>query len=369
MSEDFLIYGANGYTGTLIARLAVAQGLRPILAGRNPQSLQALAQELEVEYRAFSLDDLTALAQNLAGVTVVLNTAGPFKRTSLPLAKACLDNKVHYLDIAGEVPEFIILAELDEQAQKKEVMLMPGVGFGVVPTDSLAAFLKKQLPSATSLTLAYQTIGGVSRGTLTTVLSDLHKPGVVRQNKQLIKRRAASTSRKLDLGNGLTTAVLNPWRGDIFTALYTTGIPNIETYSVFPPPLVWLMKSSRLTGRLLASGPVQNFLKKQSKKQPAGPSEAERAAGKSLVWGEVSDPQGHKVSARLSGPEAYDFTARTAFLIVQKVLDGNALAGFQTPAGVYGPDLVLEIEGVNRQIITTTLSSKSDATLPGATRL
>src|SRR5260370_30056942 len=37
--RDFLIYGANGYTGALIARAAVARGHRPLLAGRNAAAL------------------------------------------------------------------------------------------------------------------------------------------------------------------------------------------------------------------------------------------------------------------------------------------------------------------------------------------
>lgn len=38
-----LIYGATGYTGQLLAAHAVAQGLRPILAGRDPDKLRPLA--------------------------------------------------------------------------------------------------------------------------------------------------------------------------------------------------------------------------------------------------------------------------------------------------------------------------------------
>ncbi len=32
---SFLLYGAYGYTGRLIAEMAVERGLRPVLAGRN----------------------------------------------------------------------------------------------------------------------------------------------------------------------------------------------------------------------------------------------------------------------------------------------------------------------------------------------
>ena len=57
MRSGFLLYGANGFVGEAIARQAVAEGLRPILAGRNAPAIRALAAELGVEARPFSLDD------------------------------------------------------------------------------------------------------------------------------------------------------------------------------------------------------------------------------------------------------------------------------------------------------------------------
>ena len=35
MPTPWMIYGANGYTGELIAREAVSRGLKPVLAGRT----------------------------------------------------------------------------------------------------------------------------------------------------------------------------------------------------------------------------------------------------------------------------------------------------------------------------------------------
>ena len=43
---EWLIYGANGYTGELIAREARKRGMTPILAGRSQESVASLAGEL-----------------------------------------------------------------------------------------------------------------------------------------------------------------------------------------------------------------------------------------------------------------------------------------------------------------------------------
>src|SRR5207248_2478065 len=100
---DLLIYGANGYTGSLIARTAVARGQQPVLAGRNAEALAALARELSLEHRTFSLDKPGAVEEGIEGVPVVLHCAGPFAKTFKPMADACLRRRTHYLDITGEV--------------------------------------------------------------------------------------------------------------------------------------------------------------------------------------------------------------------------------------------------------------------------
>lgn len=349
MAKRFLLYGASGYTGGLIARQAIAQGLEPILAGRNAGSLAPLAAELGVAYRAFALDDSAGMDAALTEAAVLLNCAGPFDRTAAPLVAGCLRAGIPYLDLAGEVPEFEALLVRDAEAHQARVMLMPGVGFGIVPTDCLAAHLKQRLPSASHLTLAFEAVGGVSQGTASTLFRELHKPGVVRRDGVLHPAWPAARSRAISFGgNGATPAALNPWRGDLSTAYRTTGIPTIETYTAFPVPVRWLMAASPRLGTLWASKPMQGFLGWAIAKLPAGPDEAALAKGYTRLWGEVRDGAGAVRTTRLTGPEAYRFTALTALAIVARVLAGEQAPGFQTPAGLYGADFILNIPGVAR---------------------
>ncbi len=348
MAENFLLYGANGYTGNLVARLAATRGLRPVLAGRNSAKLAALAHELGLAHRACALDDAHALAAALNDVAVVLHCAGPFARTSRPMADACLRTRTHYLDITGEATVFESLAARDKEAQAAGVMLLPGVGFDVVPSDCLAVHLKERLPSATKLTLAIQGTGRISHGTATTMVENINRGGLVRRNGRLTPVPAAWRTREIDLGRGPTTVSTIPW-GDVATAYYSTGIPNIEVYAAMPPPVRWLMKASRPFAGLLGTPTVQRFLKSRIDAQPAGPSDAERARGRSYVWGEVTDDAGGRASGRLRGPEGYTLTAHTALAIVARVLAGTFKSGFQTPARAYGAELIMEIDGVTRE--------------------
>ncbi|MFB2922012.1 saccharopine dehydrogenase family protein [Aerosakkonema funiforme] len=348
MSSTFMLYGANGYTGTLIARLAVQRGLRPILAARNAEKLAPLATELSLEYRAFSLDDTAATDEALADVPLVLHCAGPFERTAKPMVDGCLRTKRHYLDITGEVSVFEAIASRDAEAKTAGVMLLPGVGFDVVPSDCLAAHLKRRLPTAARLSLAFQIQGGVSRGTATTVIENQHKGGLVRRDGVITPVPAAWKTRQIDFGQGLVEATTVPW-GDVSTAFYSTGIPNIELYMPVPASRRRAMLASRYIGWLLALAPVQEYLKGQIQKQAPGPTDAQRTQGSSLLWGEVEDDSGKKLVSRLQCPEAYTLTAMTALAIVQKVLAGQVAVGFQTPSKVYGADFILEIEGVFRE--------------------
>lgn len=348
MSEQLLIYGANGYTGELVARRAVERGLRPVLAGRSTAGVAALAGELGLPHRVVGLDDPAALDAALAGRIVVLHCAGPFSRTSKPMADACLRTGVHYLDITGEIAVFEALFRRDAAARAAGVILLPGVGFDVVPSDCLAAHLKRRLPTATELALAFRLLGRVSRGTATTALEGAHKGGAVRRNGTIVPVAAAHTTRTVDFGRGPVRVAAIPW-GDVSTAYHSTGIPNITVYTSVPPSAIALMRASRLLKPLLATRPAQEILRGLVRRQPPGPDAEERARGLSLLWGEARDDAGRRVVSRLRGPEGYTLTAIAAIHVAEKVLSGQALPGFQTPSRAYGPDLVLELDGVTRE--------------------
>ena len=347
MKNNFLIYGANGYTGELITRYAVDRGMKPIIAGRNEAAIEALAEKHDLEHRIFSLDETAKLDAALNEVTIVLHCAGPFSLTSRQMGEACIRTKTHYIDITGEIAVFEACAAADQKAKEAGIMVMPGVGFDVVPSDCLAVHLKNRLPSATHLTLAFYGMGRISHGTQSTMVMNAGKGGAVRRDGKIFPVPAAWRTREIDFGAGVKKlGVTIPW-GDVATAYHSTGIPNIEVYTIAPKSALKAMKLSRYFGWLMAMGPVQKYL--QSKIPPGGPGDEERAKGKTLLWGEASDDNGNRVESRLRCPEGYTTTALTALNITEKILAGNFTPGFQTPAKAYGPDLILEIENTHRE--------------------
>ena len=65
---NWMLYGAYGYTGKLIAEEAVRRSHKPVLAGRSGDQLAPLAEEMGLRYKVIGLDDSEALIAALRGV-------------------------------------------------------------------------------------------------------------------------------------------------------------------------------------------------------------------------------------------------------------------------------------------------------------
>jgi short subunit dehydrogenase-like uncharacterized protein len=343
----WLLYGANGYTGALVAREAAARGLRPILAGRRAESVVPLAADLGLEHRVFPLADPPALRAGLEGVRAVLHCAGPFARTARPMVDACLTVGAHYLDVTGEVVVFETLAARDAEARDRGVTLLPGVGFDVVPSDCLAAHLKRRLPTATRLALAFVTSGGPSRGTARTALENAHRGGLVRRGGALTPVPTAWRTRMVDFGRGPRSVVSIPW-GDVSTAWHSTAIPDIEVYVAMSRAAILGLRAARPFLGALRSRRIRRLVLRRYDTAP-GPTDEQRAAGFSVHWGEVEDAEGRRAAARQRGPDGYTLTVRAALASLARVLEGGVAPGFQTPSRAFGPDFVLGLEGVARE--------------------
>jgi short subunit dehydrogenase-like uncharacterized protein len=346
--SHFMIYGATGFVGEHAARVGAQSGMEPIAAGRDAAKLTRLAAELGLESRAFNLENFEAVGRGLKDVAVVLNCAGPFMNTASPIVEACLRNRVHYLDITGEIPVYEALQARDAQAKARGVMLLPGVGFDVVPTDCLALHLKNRLPSATRLNLAFQAVGpaGLPPGTQRTMIEMLRFGDRVRRNGRLEKPESAAKTIDIDFGQGRVRARSVAW-GDVFTAYFSTGIPTINDFVAVPPALERQLAVMSMIAPLTTFAPVRSLLRMGV--QP-GPTAEARAKTQTHVWGEVQDGQGRTAVSRLHGPEAgVTWTTMTALAASRKALSGDAPPGYQTPAMAYGADFVLEETSVTRE--------------------
>ncbi|MXV63768.1 saccharopine dehydrogenase [Natronorubrum sp. JWXQ-INN-674] len=351
--DSLLIYGSYGYTGRLIAREAVSRGGSPVVAGRDGRAVTRQADELGVEGRTFDLSD--DVGAQLRSFDAVLNCAGPFVKTVDPLVEACLETETDYLDITGEFQVFERLRQRDAAARDAEITLLPGVGFDVVPSDCLAAFLHDQLPSATDLSLGIKSRGPLSRGTAKTLVENFGGDGVVRRNGRLIKVPAAFRTRDIDFGDGPEHAVTIPW-GDVVTAAHSTGIDSVEVYAAAPPWATRAMGFADSLGWVLERRPVERAFKRLIDARIDGPDERERSRGSATVWGEVIDEStGRRARARLRTPNPYALTAEAAVSAAERAVDGRGRnripTGFQTPSSAFGSEFATELSGTEREVL------------------
>ncbi|WP_338764823.1 saccharopine dehydrogenase NADP-binding domain-containing protein [Bernardetia sp. ABR2-2B] len=349
--NNFLIYGAYGYTGELIAELAVKKGLQPILAGRNVEKTKALADILDLKWIAFEATDKTALklALQREEIKVVLNCAGPFTKTVKEFIPACIAAKVHYLDITGEIEVFEYAKTQDKEAKEAEIMIMSGVGFDVVPSDCLAKFLKDELPTATHLELAFMGLAGVSQGTAITMVENAGAGGMIRENGTIKIVKTAYQTKVIDYGIKKMNSVAIPW-GDVSTAFHSTQIPNIKVFMAQPPKAIKAMEMSSYFSFALKNEFVKGFIKKKIKEREKGPNEEKRDNNHSYLWGKVTDGK-NTLEARLITPEGYKLTSIAALLITEKVLNSDYKMGYQTPSSTYGKNLILEVEGTEMTLV------------------
>lgn len=345
MSKRFLVYGATGYTGTLIAEECARRKLPAVLAGRS-DAVRTLAERLQLPFVISTIDEVDRHF-DAHDIACVLHCAGPFTRTSKTMVDACVRSKRHYLDITGEMQVFEACAARDAEAKAAGIMVLPGVGFDVVPSDCMAAHVKRRMPDATQLRLCIASIGGaLSHGTATTMVEHMEGGGAVRENGRIVDEPAGKRKRSFDLGGGKTgLAISMPW-GDVSTAYHSTGIPNIVVYFSLPPAMRRAVALMGMGGVLMRVGPLKKLVQRLI---PAGgPDATMRAKARTILVAEAEDAGGRMVTSRLHGPESYDITAQTAILCALRVLDGKAKPGFMTPSLAFGPDLILMVPGTER---------------------
>lgn len=341
--SKWIIYGAYGYSGQLIAEEAKRRGLEPLLAGRDEAKVKAVARRFGFDYRVFALDDPQRVADELEDISLVIHCAGPFSETSKPMIEACIRSSTHYFDITGEIEvfEYAHSNVVCGRAKSAGIVVCPGVGFDVIPTDCVAKTLSEAMPDATHLTLGFSGGSAMSPGTAKTSIEGLAKGNKVRHNGAIVA--SGVQVRTIDFGKGPRRAMNIAW-GDVSTAYYSTGIPNIEVYVPASKKTIRSLKIVSLLKPALRLSFVQRLLKQQVERKVAGPNAEIRKKSRSLIWGQVKNSAGDIKQAYLETPNGYDVTVSGPLAIVGHFLAGNnQKTGCLTPSRLMGKAFVCSL--------------------------
>jgi short subunit dehydrogenase-like uncharacterized protein len=330
----------------LIAKAAVARGVRPILAGRNLDKVKAVADPLGLTARAFDRSEPARIDAAIKDISALLCAAGPFSATSRPAADACLRNRVHYLDVTGEIDVFEALAARDAEAETRGVTLLPGVGFDVVPSDCLAAHLKRRLPDAKDLKLYLSLGANMSRGTGKTMIEAIGAGTRLRRKGRIVSRDRAERGRAISekARSRRSRSVGATSRLRFIRPAFPTSRFNSRR----------CRRSERSPARLGSSSHSSDWTSCKASSRRAltacqRGSEAARGAGRAVLVGVARNENGQTVRSRLRTPEGYTLTAETAFDAAQRVAAGEVKPGFQTPSLAFDADYILNFDGVTRE--------------------
>jgi short subunit dehydrogenase-like uncharacterized protein len=348
-SPNWMLYGAYGFTGRLIIAEAVRRGHRPVLAGRNAALLAELGTRYDLDWLALDLDYAPRLHKTVDRFDLVLHAAGPFIHTSEPMIRACLAGRTHYIDITGEIKVFENTFSHDDEARKQGVALLSGGGYDIVPTDCLARYVADQVPDATHLETAINALANPTSGTVKSGLANLDvspRGSLVRRDNRLIPQPLGKNRRKVRFSDGRERTVSPfPW-GDLVTAARTTGIPNITSYLALPS-----IPGLRLLGgpatRVLAMSPVRRMANRAAGLTFHGPDEEAQKNGRTYLYARATNEAGQSAEAWMETAEAYHFTALAGIRLVERILSSK-LSGALTPAGAFGADFALDIDGTRR---------------------
>jgi short subunit dehydrogenase-like uncharacterized protein len=315
-----MLYGANGYTGGLIAQQALDTGHQPVLAGRNGPEISALARRLGLPHRVVDSDDAAALQEALVDVELLLNAAGPFLHTATPLSEACLSVGVHYLDLSNELQVFRALYGLGDRARRAGICIMPGVGFGVVATNCLARYVSEAVGGAEHLEVATRIASAQpGPGAAATTQENLPYGGWVRRSGDLVAQELFTGVTTLEFPDGPCEAMPVP-TGDLEAAFRATGASSVTAYAVSPP----------------AADP-----------SASGGEIIETQTQRSFGWARATGSDGSTATALLQTGDSYSFTPAASIRAVEEILEGSH-PGALSPASAFGADFVLSIKDTTR---------------------
>jgi short subunit dehydrogenase-like uncharacterized protein len=364
------VYGATGYTGRLVAAELAEAGAEFVIAGRNPEKLEALRAELRLEApgRVAQVDDPASLRAMLADCAVVINCAGPFALHGEPVLRAAVESSTHYLDTAGEQPWMKLAFErYGPGASDARVAVIPAMGFDYVPGDMIASLTAQGMGEVDEVTLAYGWFEfEPTRGTAMTTLEILSGQAVEWRKLQWLpaERPLSGDSFEFPAPIGRQRMLRYP-AGEQITVprhVATRRVRTLLTASTFAPHprLAALMQLvTRPTGLALRT-PLKRAIRAAISRLPEGPTEERRAACHYTIVCEVT--RGKEIRRGiLHGRDTYGITAALiARGAVAAARTGFSARGALAPSQAFEPKsflsdldrfgLVWDVEPVEQRV-------------------
>lgn len=346
MAKPLVVYGATGFTGRLVVDEARRLGVDPILAGRNAQALEAMAEEVGApEVRVADATKPETLAKTFEGAGVVVSCAGPFARLGEPVLRAAIEAGAHYLDTTGEQLWMARMIDLHSaEAERRGVTAILAHAFEYAIGDCAARVAVEETPGAETLEVANRVEGfGASRGTKKSALDVLTKPALAVVNGRRREEPQLSHRARFRFPDEDASRVaLSYGGGEVLSApAFAPSVRTVRTYLVVPDAVAaiapWLVRGA---GALLTDR-LRRLIESRIDAGGVGPGEERR----DQPWWVLARARaaGRETRVTASGYDAYGITAVVCAIGAQWLLAGRAQrAGVVTSAQAFDPRAFLD---------------------------
>jgi short subunit dehydrogenase-like uncharacterized protein len=345
MAGRIVLFGATGYTGRLTAAALVRLGTRPVLAARNPASLEKLASELGGLERAVAdVARPETVRELVERGDVLLTTVGPFKQWGSAAAEAAVKQGAHYLDSTGE-PPFIreVFERYGPAAERAGIGMVTAFGYDWVPGNLAGALaLGDAGPDAHRVDVGYYMTGdargGMSGGTRASLVGVIAEPSFAFRDGRIVTEPGARRIRDFEVDGKRRSAVSVGASENFTLPRLAPHLREVNTYLGWFGPLSRPMQGLSLAGSALFKVPRMASLFETAtsrfvKGSTGGPHAQARAKSRSHVIGAAYDARGNQLSeVHLAGSNAYDFTAEILAWGAKRAAAGGLLG-----TGALGP--------------------------------
>jgi lysine 6-dehydrogenase len=155
-----LVLGGAGGMGQGVARDLIKQEpITDVVLGDlypDPERLAPkLRESAKVTLLKMDVNDHDGMVHTFKDSDVVINCAGPFYKTAVPVARAAVEARVNYIDICDdyEGTEILFNSEIDEMARKAGITVLTGMGSDPGTNNVLVKWYANRLDSVDEIYL------------------------------------------------------------------------------------------------------------------------------------------------------------------------------------------------------------------------
>ncbi|MEU7402841.1 saccharopine dehydrogenase NADP-binding domain-containing protein [Streptomyces sp. NPDC044948] len=348
-SGEIWILGAGGRIGSAVTAHLAAQGLEPVLVGRESGGDRLRKTAADLGTRAVVADGVDGIAAEITRQrpAVVFNGIGDYAQTATVLARACMPGG-HYLDLAADLTAVPRLLDLHQEAEQAGSTLVTGAGFGVLATEAVVIKLCEDRPVPADVRVdalaSVSLSAGVVGAAFAASMIDMFTTGGRRYTDgRMAPARLGADPQHLTLPDGQRAKSAGAPTAELLAAHRASNAPSVTVTTGMAPTSPAVRALAPLAGRLLSIEALRRFALERTAKARM----KETPAPRRYSWGHAvaTWPDGTRREGWLRADDGMDYTASVAAAVAGNLARGEGRPGAHTPGALFGAGLAEQAGG------------------------